>query len=66
MLASGVDKMNKALVEQILRWLESDYDLRHKKGLKKAWLDKAIGISGHNQTKGAIKALKYIIAEWQE
>lgn len=50
----------------MLKWLEADYDLRHVKGIKKAWLTKAIGINGHNQTKGAIQTLKFILEGWEE
>jgi hypothetical protein len=55
----------KENIERMLRWLEADYDLRQRKGSKKAWLTKAIGISGHNQTKGAIQTLKFILKEWE-
>jgi hypothetical protein len=56
----------KENIEKMLRWLEADYDLRAKKGIKKAWLTKAIGINGQNQTKGAIQTLKFILEGWEE
>ena len=55
----------KENIEKMLKWLEADYDLRHVKGTKKAWLTKKIGINGHNQTKGAILTLKFILEGWE-
>ncbi len=56
----------KANIEKMLAWLEADYALRDASKGRKAWLTKAIGISGHNQTKGAIATLKFIIEGWEE
>lgn len=57
---------DKEEIERILAWLELDHDLRKSSGrynIKKAWLTKKMGISGQNQTKGAIAALKFILGE---
>lgn len=56
----------KENIEKMLAWLEADYALRDASKGRKAWLTKAIGISGHNQTKGAIATLKFIIEGWEE
>lgn len=56
----------KENIEKMLRWLESDLDLNKMRKGRKAWLTKAMGINGANQTKGAIKALHFIIEGWEE
>jgi len=54
-------------IEKMLRWLESDLDLRRRHpNAGKAWLTKKIGISGANQMKGSIKTLKFILEEMVE
>jgi len=53
-------------LEKMLKWLEADHDLKAMRGSRKAWLTKAIGINGHNQTKGAIKTLQFILNGWEE
>ena len=50
----------------MLAWLEADYAMKDDSRGRKAWLTKAIGINGQNQTKGAIRTLKYIIKRWEE
>jgi len=56
----------KKNLEKMLKWLEADHDLKAMRGSRKAWLTKAIGINGHNQTKGAIKTLHFILEGWEE
>ena len=56
----------KENIEKMLRWLESDLDLNKMRKGRKAWLTKAIGINGANQTKGAIKTLRFILEGWGE
>ena len=55
-------------VEKMVRWLELDSDLRRATKIsssRKAWLTKEMGISGANQTKGAIKALRFLLEGWE-
>jgi len=56
----------KKNIKRMLAWLEADYAMKDDSRGRKAWLTKAIGINGQNQTKGAIRTLKYIIKRWEE
>ena len=56
----------KENIEKMLAWLEADHALRDVSKGRKAWLTKSIGLSGHNQTKGAISTLKFILKGWEE
>jgi len=61
-------KMKKN-VEKMLRWLEADQEMRRvRKALpgQKAWLTKAIGISGANQMKGSIATLRFLLEGWED
>ena len=59
----------KENIEKMLRWLEADQDMRKVRKVqssRKAWLTKAIGISGANQMKGSIATLRFILEGWEE
>ena len=59
----------KENIEKMLRWLEADQDMRKVRNVqssRKAWLTKAIGISGANQMKGSIATLRFILEGWEE